>query len=123
MGPNTTNTAASPGFQAGPSAEACNWYVTQGGHRRMQVGLGDGSVRGVSSGVSTQTWTFACTPNDGNELGSDSGNSSLNLESGADQCRVTSVTELLLPKPRTFECCNRFLASTRSTDSPLNVFN
>jgi prepilin-type N-terminal cleavage/methylation domain-containing protein len=59
-------------FQAGPSAQACNWYVTQGGHAgTMQVGMGDGSVRGVSQAVSVQTWTWACTPNDGNPLPGD----------------------------------------------------
>jgi prepilin-type N-terminal cleavage/methylation domain-containing protein len=59
-------------FQAGPSAQACNWYVTQGGHDGgMQVGMGDGSVRGVTSGVSATTWRNACTPNDGNVLGND----------------------------------------------------
>jgi prepilin-type N-terminal cleavage/methylation domain-containing protein len=59
-------------FQAGPSAQACNWYVTQGGHAgTMQVGLGDGSVRGVSGSISVQTWTWACYPNDGNPLPSD----------------------------------------------------
>jgi prepilin-type N-terminal cleavage/methylation domain-containing protein len=60
------------GFQAGPSAQQCNWYVTQGGHTSvMMVGLGDGSVRGVSQGMSVLTWLHACTPNDGNPLGSD----------------------------------------------------
>jgi hypothetical protein len=60
------------GFQAGPSAQQCNWYVTQGGHAGvMMVGLGDGSVRGVSPGMSVSTWVFACNPNDGNPLGSD----------------------------------------------------
>jgi prepilin-type N-terminal cleavage/methylation domain-containing protein len=60
------------GFQAGPSPQQCNWYVTQGGHTNsMLVGLGDGSVRSVSSGVSVNTWTNACIPNDGNALGSD----------------------------------------------------
>jgi prepilin-type N-terminal cleavage/methylation domain-containing protein len=64
--------AGSIGFQAGPSAQACNWYVTQGGHTsNMLVGLGDGSVRGVSSGMSVTTWANACTPSDGNPLGSD----------------------------------------------------
>jgi prepilin-type N-terminal cleavage/methylation domain-containing protein len=59
-------------FQAGPSPQQCNWYVTQGGHAgTMQVCLGDGSIRGVSSAVSVQTWTWACTPNDGNALPSD----------------------------------------------------
>jgi prepilin-type N-terminal cleavage/methylation domain-containing protein len=60
------------GFQAGPSIQQCNWYVTQGGHAgTMQVGLGDGSVRGVSQAMSVTTWTRACTPNDGQTLGSD----------------------------------------------------
>jgi prepilin-type N-terminal cleavage/methylation domain-containing protein len=59
-------------FQAGPSAQQCNWYVTQGGHtNNMLTGLGDGSVRSVSSGISVGTWTNACIPNDGNPLGSD----------------------------------------------------
>jgi prepilin-type N-terminal cleavage/methylation domain-containing protein len=60
------------GFQAGPSVQACDWYVTQGGHGgTMQVGLGDGSVRGVSNSVSVNTWTSACNPIDGIPLGSD----------------------------------------------------
>jgi len=59
-------------FQAGPSAQSCNWYVTQGGHAgTMQVALGDGSVRGVADSLSVNTWVHACTPNDGNPLGSD----------------------------------------------------
>jgi prepilin-type N-terminal cleavage/methylation domain-containing protein len=59
-------------FQAGPGAQACNWYVTQGGHTgAMQVALGDGSVRGVAPTMSTQTWLNANIPNDGNPLGSD----------------------------------------------------
>jgi prepilin-type N-terminal cleavage/methylation domain-containing protein len=37
----------------------------------INVGLADGSVRGVSSGVSAQTWVWACDPQDGNVLGSD----------------------------------------------------
>jgi prepilin-type N-terminal cleavage/methylation domain-containing protein len=60
------------GFQGGPSAVACNWYVTQGGHTAgMQVALMDGSVRGVSSGLSVTTWVNACNPADGQVLGSD----------------------------------------------------
>ncbi len=59
-------------FQTSPSAAACNWYVTQSGHTgTMNAGMGDGSVRGVSSAVSTTTWANACNPNDGNPLGSD----------------------------------------------------
>jgi prepilin-type N-terminal cleavage/methylation domain-containing protein len=60
------------GFQAGPSAQQCNWYITQGGHLgAMMAGLGDGSVRTVNSSVTTATWILACSPNDGNPLGSD----------------------------------------------------
>jgi prepilin-type N-terminal cleavage/methylation domain-containing protein len=60
------------GFQAGPSVQQCNWYVTQGGHTAvMMVALGDGSVRGVNNGISITTWVNACTPNDGNPLGND----------------------------------------------------
>jgi len=67
-----TPVAASIGFQAGPSAQSCNWYVTQGAHSgTMQVGLADGSVRGVSGSMSVTTWWHACTPNDNNPLGSD----------------------------------------------------
>jgi prepilin-type N-terminal cleavage/methylation domain-containing protein len=58
-------------FQTAPSATNCNWYVTQGNHpATMNVALGDGSVRGVNAGVSLTTWIYACTPNDGNPLGS-----------------------------------------------------
>jgi prepilin-type N-terminal cleavage/methylation domain-containing protein len=37
----------------------------------INVGLGDGSVRGVSQGVGATTWTNACNPQDGNTLGND----------------------------------------------------
>jgi len=59
-------------FQAGPSVQTCNWYVTQGGHSgTMQIALGDGSVRGVTSNMTVNTWKAACIPNDGVPLGSD----------------------------------------------------
>jgi len=61
----------SVGFQAGPSAQQCNWYVTQGGHEGgMVVGLGDGSARTVAQTISVTTWRNACIPFDGNPLGS-----------------------------------------------------
>jgi type II secretory pathway pseudopilin PulG len=64
--------SGSVAFQGGPSVQACNWYVTQGGHTAtMIVGLGDGSARGVTQSVSVNTWILACTPNDGQVLGSD----------------------------------------------------
>ena len=37
----------------------------------IQVGMADGSVRSVNSGVSVQTWYYACYPSDGQPLGSD----------------------------------------------------
>jgi prepilin-type N-terminal cleavage/methylation domain-containing protein len=59
-------------FQGGPSPQQCNWWVTQGGHESgMEVGMGDGSVRTVTSGVSVQTWIWACNPGDGNPLPND----------------------------------------------------
>jgi prepilin-type N-terminal cleavage/methylation domain-containing protein len=59
-------------FQVAPAVSACEWQITQGAHTgTMQIGLGDGSVRGVSPGVSNLTWVQACTPNDAVPLGSD----------------------------------------------------
>ncbi len=50
----------------------CNPALTQQIHTGgLLVGLGDGSVRSVSSGVSTGTWWAALTPNGGEVLGSD----------------------------------------------------
>jgi len=37
----------------------------------MVVGLGDGSIRTVSQGISLLTWVHACAPADGFPLGSD----------------------------------------------------
>jgi prepilin-type N-terminal cleavage/methylation domain-containing protein len=69
---NATVPAGAIGFQAGPSVQACNWYVTQGGHAgSMSVSMGDGSVRSLTSGISAQTWTWACYPFDGTPLPSD----------------------------------------------------
>ncbi len=49
-----------------------DWHTCQGFHPGVCVaGLGDGSVRTVSSGVSLATWTNAVLPADGNPLGSD----------------------------------------------------
>ncbi|HEY7312618.1 MAG TPA: DUF1559 domain-containing protein [Gemmataceae bacterium] len=59
-------------FQVAPNPSACSWYVLQGGHGgTMQVGLGDGSVRGVAQGMSSTTWYYACVPNDGFPMPSD----------------------------------------------------
>jgi prepilin-type N-terminal cleavage/methylation domain-containing protein len=37
----------------------------------IMVGMGDGSVRGVSSGITQQTWTRLVQPRDGNVIGGD----------------------------------------------------
>jgi prepilin-type N-terminal cleavage/methylation domain-containing protein len=59
-------------FQIAPAPGYCNPQVTSSPHSGvMPVGLGDGSVRMVSAGVSVTTWRNASIPNDGNVLGSD----------------------------------------------------
>ena len=70
-------------FQGGPlmpqfnpsglaGANPPDWHTAQGFHTSLcVVGMGDGSVRTVSSGVSLTTWTYAVLPADGNPLGSD----------------------------------------------------
>jgi hypothetical protein len=59
-----------PQFQ--PSAAACDPARVQGPYAGgMMVGLGDGSVRLVNSGVSALTWSVAIFPGDGQPLGSD----------------------------------------------------
>ncbi|MBI1832448.1 MAG: DUF1559 domain-containing protein [Planctomycetes bacterium] len=66
-----TSNGALP-FQGGPSAQKCNWYVTQGGHSgNMVIGMGDGATRTVTSSISVATWVNACNPGDGNPLGGD----------------------------------------------------
>jgi prepilin-type N-terminal cleavage/methylation domain-containing protein len=52
-------TTALPGYTASPHSTV------------MNIGLGDGSVRGLSSGVSQLTWQFAIIPDDGNAMPND----------------------------------------------------
>jgi prepilin-type N-terminal cleavage/methylation domain-containing protein len=74
-GPNgysamTPTVAFLPQFQ--PSAAQCQANRVQGFYAGgIMVGLGDGSVRLVNTGVSLQTWSYALFPNDGQPLGSD----------------------------------------------------
>ena len=50
----------------------CNYRLPSSGHTAgIVVGLGDGSSRMVSQGISTVTWWQACTPNGGEVLQSD----------------------------------------------------
>ena len=58
-------------FQLKPAAGACDFTVAVSPHESMIVGVGDGSVRMVSSGISVTTWWNACVPSDGTPLGSD----------------------------------------------------
>jgi prepilin-type N-terminal cleavage/methylation domain-containing protein len=59
-------------FQINPAPGSCNPELLLSPHASvMIVGLGDGSVKSVSSGISTTTWTNACNPRSGNPLGSD----------------------------------------------------
>ncbi len=63
-----------PLFQPSPfkgNNSQCDPRLASTGHAAMQVGMADGSVRGVSSGVSGNTWWAAVTPNGGETLGSD----------------------------------------------------
>jgi prepilin-type N-terminal cleavage/methylation domain-containing protein len=50
----------------------CDWFQPSSSHTGgLQVGLGDGSVRSITSGVSQLTFNIAMVPNDGLVLGSD----------------------------------------------------
>ena len=65
-------TSGSLPFQLTPGPGNCHPDVLTSPHTgAMLVGLGDGSVRTVSSGITTTTWRNACNPIDGNPLGSD----------------------------------------------------
>jgi prepilin-type N-terminal cleavage/methylation domain-containing protein len=68
-GPSVATSAL---FQVNPIDANCNPYYYQSFNAAaITVGLGDGSVRTVSSGISATTWANALTPADGNVLGSD----------------------------------------------------
>jgi prepilin-type N-terminal cleavage/methylation domain-containing protein len=63
-------TALLPQFQPNYITN-CNPYQAQGIHSSgIMVGLGDGSVRFVSSSITQATWAAACDPRDGTPLGS-----------------------------------------------------
>jgi prepilin-type N-terminal cleavage/methylation domain-containing protein/prepilin-type processing-associated H-X9-DG protein len=55
----------------GGKMSACMCRATSPHSGGVNVGLGDGSVRFVSGGVSGPTWFAACTPSGGETLGSD----------------------------------------------------
>jgi len=65
-------TDGSLAFQIQPAPGACDPTVLASPHTGvMLVGLGDGSVRTVSPGISSATWLNACIPDSGGVLGSD----------------------------------------------------
>jgi prepilin-type N-terminal cleavage/methylation domain-containing protein len=76
---NTTSKNVNPGyapcntFQSQPIPfTTCDPSRAQSGHTNgMNVGIGDGSVRFLSTSISPTTWAWACDPRDGNVLGSD----------------------------------------------------
>jgi len=49
--------------------QAYYWLPNSGHSTSTQILLMDGSVRGISAGVSSTTWYYAITPDDGNPLG------------------------------------------------------
>ncbi|HZT81081.1 MAG TPA: DUF1559 domain-containing protein, partial [Gemmataceae bacterium] len=74
----TTLFDAGYGQATGPSSlfqvkpKPCSFNVASSGHSNgINVGLGDGSVRYVSQGISGATWWFVATPAGGEVLGSD----------------------------------------------------
>jgi prepilin-type N-terminal cleavage/methylation domain-containing protein len=68
--PNVSTPQFSPTGTAGTAP--ANVLLVQGYHTATIVtGLADGSVRGVSASVSTNTWGMACYPSDGNPLPTD----------------------------------------------------
>jgi prepilin-type processing-associated H-X9-DG protein len=59
-------------FQVRPTLAGCEPGTPQSPHAGgINVGLGDGSVRFVSSGLSWETWRAATTPSGGEVLGAD----------------------------------------------------
>jgi prepilin-type N-terminal cleavage/methylation domain-containing protein/prepilin-type processing-associated H-X9-DG protein len=59
-------------FQIDPPQETCDAALAQAFHQGgMNVAMGDGSSRLVSTKISPQTWAYAVTPDDGQPLGAD----------------------------------------------------
>jgi prepilin-type N-terminal cleavage/methylation domain-containing protein len=70
-GPFGTVNYVYPRPEIGPIPQFATPGSAQSQHAVVQVLLGDGSARGVSSAVTHNTWLLALQPNDGQELGSD----------------------------------------------------
>jgi prepilin-type N-terminal cleavage/methylation domain-containing protein len=67
-----SNYPSYPLFNVTSATTCSNFQLPSTAHTAVIiVGLGDGSVRNVSSGISTSTWWLALLPNDHSTLGSD----------------------------------------------------
>jgi prepilin-type N-terminal cleavage/methylation domain-containing protein len=55
----------------GVNSSVCQWLPTTPHTAGINAGLGDGSVRFVTQGISGTTWWYACTPAGGEVLGND----------------------------------------------------
>ena len=71
--PNVTaNPTYNPPFQTMPNPNLAQYYLAQGlSTAGIAVGMGDGSARIVSSGISPGTWYAANTPNSNDLLPQD----------------------------------------------------
>lgn len=59
-------------FQSQPAAPECDPALPQGFHGgAIHVAMADASARLVANTISPQTWSYACTPDDGQPLGAD----------------------------------------------------
>jgi prepilin-type N-terminal cleavage/methylation domain-containing protein len=59
-------------FTVSATINNCDIFITNSSHTgAMQILLGDGSVRGVTSALSKATWLTACVPTSNTVLGSD----------------------------------------------------
>jgi prepilin-type N-terminal cleavage/methylation domain-containing protein len=65
------NSNSVPTSWAGGAFSVCGCRPSAGHAGVINAGLGDGSVRTVSGGISGTTWFAACTPSGGEVLGSD----------------------------------------------------
>ncbi len=72
IGPSMVGPGSKFQIAPNPWQTQCNTALTQTSHMAgMNVALGDGSVRSLSSGISGQTWWAACTASGGEVLGPD----------------------------------------------------
>ncbi len=72
IGPGKVGPGSKFQIAPNPYQSACDTALAQSAHSAiMNVGLGDGSVRSLSAGISGTTWWYACTPSGGEVLASD----------------------------------------------------